>query len=203
MKKHRQAEFQIITFKHCFTRKLFINEICFLTTRCNFNSVLRHPVLANSLRESRNPRILKDVPHLGPIIVAMPQESLVLFVLVSHAYLTRDRQFAQPTSTLVLRMNVLLQLIKLMNSHQGRLDISKVRRKRRSSSPLPPSRDVPMGGMGDVTPPNIVKCARKLVKVQSCCRRVGHSIFRDLSFSNNGWSIGQTLPPKKSVSVYH
>ena len=50
--------------------------------------------------------------------------------------------------------------------------------------------------MGGVTSPNTFKFARKLVKSQPCCKRVGHSIFYDLSFfTNNSLSIGQNAPP--------
>ena len=35
-------------------------------------------------------------------------------------------------------------------------------------------------GVGALCPPNVAKSARKLVKSQSCIKRVGHSIFRDL-----------------------
>ena len=40
------------------------------------------------------------------------------------------------------------------------------------------------GGMegGHVKPPRIFKLARKLVKSQQCCKRVGHSIFCELFF---------------------
>ena len=57
------------------------------------------------------------------------------------------------------------------------------------------------GWCGGRHAPNSVKCARKLVKIQSCCRRVGHSIFRDcIFFSKNSWSIGQTPPNGKCLS---
>ena len=38
-------------------------------------------------------------------------------------------------------------------------------------------RDVPIGGVGGVVPPNIFKFARKLVKKQPSCKRVGKRIF--------------------------
>ena len=53
-------------------------------------------------------------------------------------------------------------------------------------------------GRGGVTPSNVFKFARNLIKGQPCCKRVGNNIFCDLFFSNNSWSIGQNaLPPNK------
>ena len=53
--------------------------------------------------------------------------------------------------------------------------------------------EVDGGGGGWRDTLNIVKFARKLVNSQPCCRRVCHSIFRDLLvFIKNRWSIGQT-----------
>jgi len=47
--------------------------------------------------------------------------------------------------------------------------------------------------------PNIFKFARKIVKSQPWCKRVGHSIFYHLFsfFSNNIWSISQNAPQQK------
>ena len=59
-----------------------------------------------------------------------------------------------------------------------------------------------MGGVGGRHTPNIVKCARKLVKIQSRCKRVGHNIFCDLFLSKNSWSIDQS-PQMESVSAHH
>jgi len=69
---------------------------------------------------------------------------------------------------------------------------------------VPPLWDVPTGGYGGLKPPNIFEFARNLVKRQPCCKRVGISIFCDLLFSNNSWSIGQNiLPPSDAVSAHH
>ena len=40
----------------------------------------------------------------------------------------------------------------------------------------------------------ILKFARKVVKSQPYCKRVGHSIFCDLVFSTISWSIGEKAP---------
>ena len=36
-----------------------------------------------------------------------------------------------------------------------------------------------MGGVGGVRSPNMSEIARKFVKSWPCCKRVGHSLFRD------------------------
>ena len=61
------------------------------------------------------------------------------------------------------------------------------------------AKDAPMSG--EHCTPNIVKFASKLVKRQPCCKRVGHSIFCDLVFSNNSWSIGQPPPNRKCLGT--
>ena len=62
-----------------------------------------------------------------------------------------------------------------------------------------------LGGVGVSRPPNIFKFARKLVKRQPCCKKVGNSIFCDLFFfSNNSWSLRQNAPPPiEGVSAHH
>ena len=56
------------------------------------------------------------------------------------------------------------------------------------------SRDVRMGGCDA---PNIFTVARKLVKCQPCCKRVGHSIFRDLFLVTIVGKSSKRVPQQK------
>ena len=46
-----------------------------------------------------------------------------------------------------------------------------------------------------ITPPNIVKIARKLIKIQPCCKRNGHGIFRELFLSVTVVGQMDKVPP--------
>ena len=59
------------------------------------------------------------------------------------------------------------------------------------------AKDVPMGG---VVPPSISTFARKLVKSQPFCKRIGHSIFCDLSLVTIVGQLVKTPPPQQKVS---
>ena len=56
------------------------------------------------------------------------------------------------------------------------------------------------GGAGDVMPPNIFKLARKFVKTQPYCKRVGNSSFRDLFFLVTTGRQLVKAPPQRKVS---
>ena len=56
------------------------------------------------------------------------------------------------------------------------------------------------GGMGSVAPPSIFKFARKLVKSQPCCKRVGHSNFCDLFLVTIVGQFVKMPPPQRKVS---
>ena len=51
--------------------------------------------------------------------------------------------------------------------------------------------------MGGVTPPNIFRVARRLVESQSCCKRVGYSISRDILLATIVGQIVKTSPQRK------
>ena len=55
------------------------------------------------------------------------------------------------------------------------------------------------GGTKGIKPPNIVEIARKLVDIQPCHKRSGHSIFRDLIIVTIVGKMVQTSPPKWKV----
>ena len=58
------------------------------------------------------------------------------------------------------------------------------------------------GAIGGLTSPNVFKLAAKLVKRQTCWKRVENSNFCDFIFlSKNSWSIGQnSRSPQEKVS---
>ena len=68
----------------------------------------------------------------------------------------------------------------------------------------PTTRDVPNGGVGRRRTPNVFKFARKLVRRQPCCKRVGNSIFCDFFLVTIVGEFVKTPPPRtEGVSVHH
>ena len=58
--------------------------------------------------------------------------------------------------------------------------------------------------MGGIAPPNIFKLARKLVKSQQCCKRVGHSIFCNYFLEIIVGQLVKTPPPQtEGISAHH
>jgi len=66
------------------------------------------------------------------------------------------------------------------------------------------TKDVPIGGVEGVAPPNISLIARKLVKRQPCWKRVGNSNFCDpFLLTMVGQLVKTPPPPTEGASAHH